>query len=238
MCYLNRKKFPIDFPVWHNPDDVAMGKDAVVDKALDWINNIVYPHSTMADRGYYSPVVDTVHLSTIIENPNVHQLSARAYLKTLENVLIDSVDLIHQLLNPDSEQWVANFSLPMVEEFYKISVTSFDQTALTSFTVPNATRFTTVPLLIDSVQCNAISNYRYSIKPFLKNAGTVQTIKNIIVKLNSDDPWVTSITPTQRCCPNLLPGQTAGVSAAFAVSYDPTTFPDSFNLKYEIMSGG
>ena len=32
--YLNRSEFPIDFPVWHNRDDVAMGKDAVVEKAL------------------------------------------------------------------------------------------------------------------------------------------------------------------------------------------------------------
>ena len=31
----------------------------------------------------------------------------------------------------------------MVEEFYKISVTSFDQTTSDHFTVPNATRFTT-----------------------------------------------------------------------------------------------
>lgn len=37
--YLNRKEFPIDFPVWHNRDDVAQGKDAVVEAALNWIYN-------------------------------------------------------------------------------------------------------------------------------------------------------------------------------------------------------
>ena len=82
--YLQRREFPIDFPVWHNPDDVAMGKDAVVDKALDWINNLVYPHNIFTDKTYYAPGEDTVHISTIIENPNSHQLSARAYLKTIE----------------------------------------------------------------------------------------------------------------------------------------------------------
>ena len=157
--YLNRREFPIDFPVWHNPDDVAIGKDAVVENALGWINNLVYPHSTFSDKTFYTPGEDTVHLSTIIENPNLHQISARAYLKTLENVLIDSVDLTHQLLNPDSEQWVANFSLPMVEEFYKISITSFDQTASNSFTVPNATRFTTAgPVVLDSIIYTKISS--------------------------------------------------------------------------------
>ena len=56
--YLNRREFPIDFPVWHNPDDVAIGKDAVVEKALDWINNVVYPHNTFADKTFYAPGED------------------------------------------------------------------------------------------------------------------------------------------------------------------------------------
>ena len=179
--YLNRKEFPIDFPVWHNRDDVAIGKDAVVEKALDWINNLVYPHNTMTDKGYYSPIVDTVHLSTIIENPNAHQLSARVYLKTLENVLIDSVDLTHQLLNPDSEQWVANFSLPMVEEFYKMSITSFDATASEHFTVPNATRFTTAgPFVLDSIfYAHLPAQKRFSTKPYLTNLGNLLPITGV-----------------------------------------------------------
>jgi len=28
--YLNRKEFPVDYPVWFNKDDVAIGKDPVV----------------------------------------------------------------------------------------------------------------------------------------------------------------------------------------------------------------
>jgi len=35
--YLNRKEFPIDDPVWFNPDDVAQGIDPVLIRAADWI---------------------------------------------------------------------------------------------------------------------------------------------------------------------------------------------------------
>jgi hypothetical protein len=37
--YLTHRDFPVDVPVWLRPDDVAQGKDAVVDAALHWINS-------------------------------------------------------------------------------------------------------------------------------------------------------------------------------------------------------
>jgi len=238
--YLNRREFPIDFPVWHNRDDVAMGKDAVVEKALDWINNVVYPHSTFSDKTFYTTGEDTVNLSTIIENPNSHQLSARAYLKTLENVLIDSVNLAHQLLNPDNEQWVANFSLPMVEEFYKISITSFDVTASKHFTVPNATRFTTAgPVVLDSIFCTK-SGTNYLVNVFLRNESTTTTITNPSVKLICNDAWVLPITNNVKNLPNIPPGGTVSNSTAFTISYIDSLFllNNCFNFKVEVMSGG
>ena len=238
--YLNRREFPIDFPVWHNRDDVAIGKDAVVENALDWINNLVYPHNTMTDKGYYSPIVDTVHLSTIIENPNAHQLSARVYLKTLENVLIDSVDLTHQLLNPDSEQWVADFSLPMVEEFYKMSITSFDATASEHFTVPNATRFTTAgPLVLDSIfYVHLPAQKRFSTKPYLTNLGNLLPITGVTVKIKCEDPWIRNFPGTTVSFPTIQPGATVISNSVVSLLYDSTTFPGYFNLRFEIMSDG
>jgi Peptidase family S41 len=37
--YLTHREFPVDEPVWLQPDDVAQGKDTVVDAALQWINS-------------------------------------------------------------------------------------------------------------------------------------------------------------------------------------------------------
>jgi peptidase S41-like protein len=37
--YLTHQEMPVDFPVWLETDDVAQGRDTVVEKALRWINN-------------------------------------------------------------------------------------------------------------------------------------------------------------------------------------------------------
>ena len=95
---LNHKSVPVDEEVWLTREGVAIGQDDVVKSALEWINNLVYPHNIITNKSYYSPQEDTVHIYTTIENPNSHQLSARAYLKTVEGVLIDSIDLAKQTL--------------------------------------------------------------------------------------------------------------------------------------------
>ena len=213
-----------------------MGKDAVVEKALDWINNLVYPHDNITDKLKYSPDGDTVHLSTIIENPNSHQLSARAYLKTVEGALIDSINLTKQTLNPNGENWTANVILPSVEENYKLAVTAFDETSSDHFTVPNATRFTTAgPVTLDSVYMQNQSTY-FFVKPLLKNHSTVRTITNASVHVICNDPWVISIIPSSRDLPDIPLGGVVGPSAMFRVDIDTTIFPDYFNFKVEIMS--
>ena len=234
--YLNRREFPIDYPVWFNPDDVANGYDTVVEEALEWINNLVYPHNIIADKTYYSPEEDTVHLSTIIENPNSHQISARGYIHNLYNVLIDSVDFVKQNLNTDGENWSANLTLPQVEEYYKVSVTAFDQTTSDHFKLPNATRFTTMgPVTLDSVFVLEGTN-SFSVKPFLKNHSTDSTITNASVKLTCNDPWVTSIAPAFRYLPNIPPGAIVSPVQVFTVTVDTSVFPDYFNFEVNVLS--
>ena len=88
------------------------------------------------------------------------------------------------------------------------------------------------------MQFSSITNFRYTFKPFLKNAGTIQSIKNIVVKITCSDAWVKAIPFTERICPNLLPGQNAGITQPFAVSYDSATFPGYFNLRFVVSSYG
>ena len=240
--YLNRSEFPIDFPVWHYQDDVAMGKDAVVEKSLEWINNVVYPHNTVANKMYYLPSQDTVHLSTTIENPNSHQLSARAYLKTVEGVLIDSIDFVKQTLNPEGERWATNLSLPPSEEVYKISITSFDQTTLEKFNVPNVTRFTTAgPLVVDSLYAIPFpAQKRIAFKLFLKNEGNTLQIISPSVKIYCTDTWMTSIAPINVSFPSISPGNVVACNSFTNIYYDSTIVSDTvyFNLKFEISTGG
>ena len=58
--YLTHDEFPVDEPVWLTPDDVARGKDTVVEAALHWILN-------------EPPVCDAVHAT--IDGPPDHELA-------------------------------------------------------------------------------------------------------------------------------------------------------------------
>ena len=91
------QEYPLFEEVWLTPQGVANGEDGVVKRALEWMNNLVYAHEVASEKTYYAPDEDTVNISTIIENPNSHQVTARGYLKTVEGVLIDSVDLTKQI---------------------------------------------------------------------------------------------------------------------------------------------
>ena len=133
---------------------------------------------------YYSGGEDSVHLSSVIENPNSHQLSSRAYLKTLEGVLIDSVDLVKQSLKAEGENWRADFTLPPKEEFYRVALTVFDETESDHFTVPSALKVATAgPVRLDSVYVQDQSTY-FFVKPLLKNHSIVKTITNASVQFN------------------------------------------------------
>jgi hypothetical protein len=236
--YLNRSEFPIDFPVWHNPDDVAIGKDAVVEKSLEWLGNLVYGHDLVTDKGYYTPDVDTVIVDAIIENKNSHQISSTLFFENLNGSLIDSTEMIE--LNLDAGNWQGKWIIPdSTENNFWISLRVTDMTEGTNSTSRHLTNITSVPLLIDSLVSDSISNFRYTFKPFLKNVGTSLTIENIIIKLTSNDPWVTLIFPEGgRGCPNLLPGDIKGVVQPFVVTYDSATFTRTFNLTFSISSNG
>lgn len=233
--YLIHKGFPVDEEVWLTPDGVANGEDDVVSQALEWMNNLVYPHNILSDKTYYIPGTGSVNLSTVIENPNSHQLSAKGYIHNLNDILIDSVDLVKQSLNTTGEFWTGDLNTPTTEDFFKVSVTVFDQTASSSFNLPNATRFTTAgPVVFDSINISKVSDY-YLVKPYIKNLSAVTTITSASIKLICDDPWITSITPSSRPLPNIPPGAVVSPSSGFTVRVD-STFTNNFNFKVEISS--
>ena len=236
--YLNRREFPIDFPIWHNLNDVIQGKDAVVEKALWWINNVVYPHNLTSDKAYYYPIADTARFSTIIENSNSHQLSAKAYIKTVSGTMIDSVNFVKQTMSSTSELWKANFILPSGEEFYKISATVFDENESTSFAGPNSSRFTTAgPVKLDSISIKK-SFSLYNARPYIRNLGDTAAINNVTVKLTSNDLWITNLTSGPFSYPKLTPGVTFGSTANYSFRLIDSLFPGYYNFKVEIMWEG
>ncbi len=239
--YLNRKEFPIDFPVWFNKDNVAMGRDDVVEKALGWINNLVYGHDLTKNTGYCHPSIDTLKISALVENPNSNQTSSKVYIKNISGSFIDSVELKKTGLSGESEIWSGNYIAPDIEDFFNISLCATDSSESKTWVTDNITKFTTVgPLTIDSIESIKYSDTLYAVKPFIKNGSTDHTINTIKVKLTCDDPWITKVTPELKTCPNLQPGQIASTSGTgqYGLYFNSTAFPGYFNLKFEIMSDG
>ena len=202
------------------------------------IENPPYISQGTVNPKFYRPMIDTLKITATEMNPDQHTSNAYAQILNLNDSLLSEI----QLNKVDTIFTGTSIFNLTEEDFYKIR---FKQSGID---IPsnlysygnNILRFTTAgPILIDSLSIGTASNNRFTFKPFLKNAGTNLTIENIVIKLTSNDPWVTLIFPEGgRGCPNLLPGEVKGVAQPFAVTYDSATFPGYFQLKFEIMSKG
>ncbi|MCL5031200.1 MAG: T9SS type A sorting domain-containing protein, partial [Bacteroidetes bacterium] len=237
--YLNRREFPIDFPVWHNRDDVAAGKDAVVEKALDWINNLIYGHDLKVNKSYYHPENDTLKVSVQIENPNLHQTSSTLYINNSEGNLVDSLILNRIGISGKSETWKGNLLVQGSEDFFSLSLSAKDITDEKVFTSSYISRFTTSgPVTVDSIVSIKSSNNYISIRPFFYNHGIKKTIKNVTVKLSSKDPWVNLINPSEIIINDIVPDSMVGSSTWSCAGLVDSFFPGYINLSFEIMSDG
>ncbi len=237
--YLNKREFPIDFPVWHNKEDVAIGKDAVVEKALDWINNLVYCHDLKANNLYCRPGKDTLKFSVQIENPNLHQTSSLLYLNNSKENLIDSLLLTKTGTSNKTETWDGNLLAQDTEDFFRITLDAVDISNSDNFMSKNILRFTTAgPITVDSIKYNKTSSSNISIRPFLHNHGSSRAIKNVSLKLTSNDPCVKKINPSEIILNDIPAGSTVGASTWCSIGYIDSVFPGYFKLYFQIMSDG
>jgi len=234
--YLNRREFPVDYPVWFNKDDVAKGKDPVVEKSLEWINILVYAHDVTTDKWSYLPGNDTVIVTASIENPNSHIVTAKLYFESLDGSVNDSTDMAEIIGKGAIWQGKWKTSGPN-DNIYWISIKATDHTDGTYFTSRHSTKITTVPILLDSITCVASSPSKYTFQPYFKNGGKVMQINLINVDIKSIDPWVKSISPKQTVIGYLKPGQIKKTQS-FDVTYDTATFQDSFNLSFGLSIDG
>jgi hypothetical protein len=241
--YLNRQEFPIDYPVWHNADDAASGIDAVVEEALNWMNSLVYGHDLTINKRWYSPGVDTLHITATVENPQSHLISLSVYIVNLDSSLIDSVSLHPVIANPDNEIWGGTYIAPVLEDEYNISLSAYDSTENERFTIPNINRFTTVgPLVFESYQVQLISQlingYRAYVSLSIRNAGISAAAGQVEVELVSDDSSIISIGNSRQLFGEIPAGQTKNSPNSYIVRADNNPLIDTLQLKLNIYSAG
>ncbi len=233
--YLNRREFPIDYPVWFNPEDVANGYDTVVEEALEWINNLVYGHGLFTNTGYAQPGVDTISVSATIENPNAHNVTANVFVKDLNNTLIDSLELFEI---ESGDIWQGEWFAVNQEDLLKLEIKATDQTTGESFTIENVSRVTTAgPIVIDSLDITYLPTPDvYQVKPYIKNEGQTLTLENLFINMFSDDSSITSITGNLFVV-SIAPGQIIAHPGYYSVKVD-SNFSGEFGFNFEITSNG
>ena len=196
--YLTHTELEIDEEVWFTQEDVAQGHDTVVERAIEWIQNLAHAHDVSIDPTYAYPGTDMVTVNASVENPNNHELSVFAQIMSSDSSLIDSAYLYDDGNHADSLEndglWGGDWQTETVEGFYSIDLTAADLTEGTSRTIPAAARFTTVgPLEIESLvqlhpaQGAIAPNTAIYFDVFLENLGAITTAEDISVHIQPAD---------------------------------------------------
>jgi hypothetical protein len=232
---LNHKSIPVNEEVWLTKDGVAKGEDDVVERAVEWINNLVYGHRITLNKSFCQPGAETLKISAVIENPNSHQVSSKVYIANLQGNFTDSVEL-----HKTGGRWSGDYIVPAFEDIFNLSLSASDITDSKTWVTDNISRFTTSgPALLDSMAISFVSSSKYyKVIPFIHNQGIVSEIKNLSVQLLCNDPWITSISPNVRTLADIPSGSTKSPASSFSVKYDESQFPGYFNFKVEILSDG
>ncbi|MCK5454502.1 MAG: hypothetical protein KAJ16_09075, partial [Calditrichia bacterium] len=210
--YLNRMEFPIDYPVWHNPADVANNVDAVVEKALSWMTDLVYGHDVTLNDIYFMPAMDTINVQAIIENPNDYPVSSKVIINTVDSSYIDSVNMYRPLPGDTAEIWLAEFPAPAIEGYFWISISAYDSVNNKNFTTRNVNRFVTFgPIvkhgmqLVDSYKTGPFYFFEYEL--ILRNDGQTTTVPNVRSDLSISNSNYT-ITNNSQVFGDIAAGQT------------------------------
>ncbi|UCF65510.1 MAG: T9SS type A sorting domain-containing protein [bacterium] len=241
--YLNRTEFPIDYPVWHNPADAANGIDAVVEEALNWMNNLVYGHDLTIEKHYYTPNLDTLLLEALVENPNSHPIASTVIIHNPDSTIIDSVRLTRKMLTSDSEIWAGKYPAPATEDNFSISLSAYDSTNFEKFTINNIKKFTTIgPLELVSCWIEQILpmswGYRAHVNLSIINNGSSATAQNVEVELVIEDTTVISILNPRQSFGNIAVGVTVNNPTIYGIFCQSYPLIDTLNLKINLYSNG
>jgi hypothetical protein len=223
--FLIHKGFPVDEEVWLNREDAANGIDAVVKRAVQWIDSAAYAHDLNADRVYYAPGADTVLIRGNVENPHSHPMTVKALVK-VGGVILDSAYLYDDGLHGDSLAgdgvWGVQWKAPDVEEYYDIDVSAINNLTNVKFTLPKVARITTAgPIEVDSVVTKRLAAAGYvRVRLWLKNHGADSTVPVIRAILQTTDTIVTSFSVNNGFFGSLAPGQRNATPAEYVFRVD------------------
>jgi hypothetical protein len=144
--YLNRSEFPIDEPVWFNPDDVAQGIDPILARSVNWISTLSYARNVVLSRDTLRGATDSIRITANVRNPANHTLVVSAIVKNGLGATADSIILLPL---PGDSLRQAYIRAPGVSGRYSVSVRTDDLTSATYRSLPDVASFTAIVTDVD-----------------------------------------------------------------------------------------
>ncbi|MFA6455417.1 MAG: YCF48-related protein [Bacteroidota bacterium] len=212
--YLNRSVFPIDEPVWFNPDDVAKGKDPVLICAQDWMKSLSHIHDFTVMNPYVRSGIDSLVVTGILNNPANHTMSAQVSIINPSGIVIDSAlmknDGLHGDGLPGDSIWGLHLRAPSAEEFYTLNETINDQTLGSIRQLPALRLFTTAgPIVCNGVVSGKDPGWGESVEFLfnIRNEGKTAIVKSIKANFRSLDTAAIISSGTLINLADISPGQ-------------------------------
>jgi hypothetical protein len=244
--YLIHNGFEVDEEIWLTPEDVAKGEDTVVKRALEWIQNLAYAHDVAVNNPYAIPGMDSVFVTAQVENPSQHELSVSADIKNKDNVLVDSLNLFDDGQHGDGiagDNIWGTYYVPAEEQHYAVSVTTQDNNAETSRTLPNVVRFTTTgPLNMSDYQLGNLSGgISVPLRLSLRNNGSMSTAPAVKAYLSARDTNIIQINPNEQNFGDIPAGEFKESQGIYNLVLNSNVLADSIvslSFKVSISSDG
>ncbi len=194
------------------------------------------------DRTFARNNIDSVLFTTSFLNFSNHKFTANLVYSNLESTLRDSLTLYDDGLHGDSQPNDGIYGVyipPMnVEDYFQLNMSITEDSTNKYTSTPISPRFTTVgPIKIDSLSVSKVSSTLYTVNPIFTNEGSSYTVKDLKVKISSDDNTITKITPDTITISSIAPGAAAGTDNDVNITVN-SHFSGTFKFIYEIMSGG
>jgi hypothetical protein len=197
---------------------------------------MVWSKSTEINSNYIKPNRDTLILNSSMVNPENHQASVFARLKSETGSIKDSIQLFDDGLHNDAEAsdnlWGGSSLLSDFEEgMFRMDLFINDLTTGTSYVHPEVSLFTTAgPIEFGSTDIDTLSDGRIALKNFvLVNKGIKMTVENIEAELTTLDTNL-KFSLSSKFFSDIPAGGSKSIAAAYAF-FAPE---DNQLIKFEI----
>ena len=218
------------------------GENDLVYKWIGFSEKKIVAVQPYVDRTFAVKDVDSVLFTAVFFNFNNRPFTSKLIYTNLENTKTDSLTLYDDGQHGDSQPndgIYGAYILPInVEDYFKLNVSTTEDSTNSYVNTPINLRFTTVgPIKLDSLLISKISSTAYTIKPFFRNEGSSYTVNDLNVNISTNYITITQIDPDTISISSIAPGVVVGPANDVNVTVT-SHFTGTFILNFEIMSNG